>query len=1233
MRRSLLALTIFSTLLTAAPADRITRPVDARRVRALAGGVHRLAQAAFDRGAVPGSARLDHIVLMTKMSPAQQSELDRLLADQQNPSSAGYHKWLTPEEYGARFGLSASDHSKVVAWLTAEGFQVKESARARNFVVFGGTAAQVERTLRTPLHRYEVEGEMHVANAATPSIPEALAEVVEGFIGLDDFRLQPDHKAIEPDFTSGGSHYLAPEDFATIYNLAPLYKAGLDGTGQSIAVVGQSAVLLSDIRAFRTRFNLPANDPRMVPYSTTDPGLLGGGAQEEGNLDLEWAGAIAPKATLYYGYGPSAFNAFLFAVSANVAPVISISYGGCEVDYRPSFYRSIGQQANAQGITVLASSGDAGATGCDRQGSAIATRGRMGHFPTVLPELTSVGGTQLVEGRGNYWGSANSANGGSAQSYIPEAAWNETSVAIGLLSGGGGASQLHAQPVWQTGPGVARGGMRQYPDVSFTAAVHDGYLIVYNGALLVAGGTSASTPAMAGLVALLNQHQVSKGFQSQPGLGNINPQLYRLAQAAPAAFHDTIEGDNIMPCAQGTPDCLTGTIGERAAAGYDMATGLGSLDADEFVKNWNLASKPVSVNLVVSSTRVTVNDVVYATAVVNGAGGSPTGRVEFSLGGVPLGSAELVTRPGQGQAADISFPVYQLGGTGSIVLTAQYSGDAAFNAGGATRSLTVTAPSGAAAITVSYPNTVWPSFPDAEGPGWQTRITLRDVGNVGSIVTLFRIDGEDQPLAKYFPSTAIPANGSVLVDVMFRKQATPMLRKFQFFGVDAGGRAWSREVEVNYLGATSSYGFWLTATPLTVNRTADPSCQWPVQVNVEALDGRENMLNGLWVGADFRTDLAAVFGTDRLAAWGSLQGTVCFNGITPPASGHIQVNGADGYISEVLVSFAGAPPAPAKLTPTPATVTLASPGKTEASIELSTPDKAQQWSVAVYPLSRMAGWLTVTPRSGTGSGKITLSASGAGYGPGAYRATVVIQSPTGSPQTVTVPVMFVLGAAGAEMTITAVGNPASGAPVGAPGGLLAIFGTGLARTTEISVPSAIPPTLAGVSAAVNGIAAPVLYVSTGQVNIQIPFEVGAGPAVVGLKNESGVAGAQFQIAPGAPGIFADADGALSPQKEIKAGAVSTLFLTGGGEVSLSMPTGFVTSPTSQVAAGPKPLLPLSLTIGGVPAFVQTAAVAPGQVGVLQVNFVAAAETPEGEQPVVVTVAGAASKPVMVVVTK
>ncbi len=264
----------------------------------------------------------------------------------------------------------------------------------------------------------------------------------------------------------------------------------------------------------------------------------------------------------------------------NVAPVVSASYSTCEVNAPPAAYRALGQQANVQGITLLAASGDAGAAGCDSQGSEpLATRGESVNFPAVMPEVTGVGGTMFVEGTGTYWATTNSANLGSALSYIPEATWNESGTS-GLAASGGGTSQLYSQPGWQTGFGPANLA-RYVPDISLSAAGHDAYLVYYQGANVAVGGTSCGTPSMAAIVALLNHYQVSKGFQKTPGLGNINPQLYRLSQSAPTAFHDITTGTNAVPCAQGSPDCTSGTIGYPAVAGYDMATGLGSIDADE----------------------------------------------------------------------------------------------------------------------------------------------------------------------------------------------------------------------------------------------------------------------------------------------------------------------------------------------------------------------------------------------------------------------------------------------------------------------------------------------------------------------------------------------------------------------------------------------------------------------------------------------------------------------------
>jgi subtilase family serine protease len=469
---------------SAAPPNRITNRIDASRTRAIAGSVHRLAQSQFDRGAVDPQTRMNDLVLMIKPSRAQQAGIDQLLADQQNPSSAQFHKWLTPAEFGNRFGLSSGDHSKIVAWLTGEGFTVKQSSRALNWIAFSGSAAQVSQSLHTEIHRFQVDGETHFANTTDVTVPEALADVVGGFTGLHDFRLKSFARPVSPDYNSGSSHFLAPSDFGVIYDLNPLYQAGLNGTGQSIAIVGDSDVLLTDIRAFRTRFKLPANDPITFVFGD-DPGI--NGDQIEGNLDLEWAGAIAPNATIYYIVASDVFNAVVSAVDLNAAPVISISYGACEVDFAAPYYRSVALQANAQGITLLNSSGDAGAAGCDRQDSEpLATRGLSVGFPAVLPEVTGVGGTEFVEGTGTYWASSNAANLGSALSYIPEMAWNESGTS-GLGASGGGASLLFSRPLWQWGAGIPSDTARHVPDIALSAAGHDGYEIIYESATMIKG--------------------------------------------------------------------------------------------------------------------------------------------------------------------------------------------------------------------------------------------------------------------------------------------------------------------------------------------------------------------------------------------------------------------------------------------------------------------------------------------------------------------------------------------------------------------------------------------------------------------------------------------------------------------------------------------------------------------------------------------------------------------------
>ncbi len=261
--------------------------------------------------------------------------------------------------------------------------------------------------------------------------------------------------------------------------------------------------------------------------------------------------------------------------------------------------QSQAQQANAQGITWLNASGDFGAADCEDGSGPVAQTGLAVDSPASTPEITAVGGTSLQGSPGGkYWATTNNGNSASALSYIPEVVWNDTLIEGTLASSGGGNSAIFPKPAWQEGAGVTSGSFRQVPDLALNASgVAAPYVIYSQGKVHYVGGTSAGTPAMAGIVAILNQYLTASGLQQEAGVGNINPALYRLAQNNPGVFHDVTAGSNAQPCAGGSPDCTNGTQGFNAGPGYDRATGLGSVDANAFVNAW--ASSPATVSSVV----------------------------------------------------------------------------------------------------------------------------------------------------------------------------------------------------------------------------------------------------------------------------------------------------------------------------------------------------------------------------------------------------------------------------------------------------------------------------------------------------------------------------------------------------------------------------------------------------------------------------------------------------------
>jgi uncharacterized protein (TIGR03437 family) len=1227
--------------LQGAPKSRITRAVDLNRVQALSGNVHRLAQVQADRGAVDPAMPMNFMMVTFKPSAEQQADLDQLLADQINPSSRQYHKWLTPDEYANRFGVSQADRAKVRAWLTSQGLSVDRESRSGNWIAFSGTAQKVSKALHTEIHYFDALGTRHYANTVAPSVPEALSDVITSFIGLHDFRpysmvrrsdADPGAPATggAPNYNSGSNHYLAPEDWSTIYNLAPLYNAGIDGTGQTIVVVGESDPVLSDVTAFRTRFNLPANTPKTLFYGGTDPGV-DANLLLEANLDMEWAGAVAPKATIYYVYGQNAYLAAVTAIELNLGQVLNISFGSCEADAADPGFRSFFQQANAQGITVVSSSGDTAAAGCDLFNEEfVAAHGPNVSLPNAFPEVTSVGGTTFTEGSGNYWATSNSKNGGSALSYIPEAAWNEAGPGA-ILGTGGGASQFYPRPSWQQGPGLPNDNIRYVPDVSFSAALHDAYLIQYQGSLIAVFGTSAAAPSFGGLVALLNHYQISKGFQTALGQGNINPQLYRLARDRGFVFHDTTAGDNIVPCILATPGCAGGSFGFKTQAGYDPVTGLGSVDGSALVTEWHNDTVNSSLKLTLDNATQNINGNVTATATVTGAGTAvPTGTVAFTLGGYPLGTVQLSA--GAAPTASLTFPVYVLGTTGSTSVSATYSGDFTFSGSGATTRLRITAPTAAAGIAVNAPTSAEANPENAQGPSWETDFSLTEVAGVQALVTGFSIDGVAQPLAKYFPAPAIPQLGTLNVSVVFFNLPAPVTKKFTITGTDFLGNNWTREFLVAYLPLGAGSDFLMTAAPLTAvqNPSADPSCEWPVQVVLTDIGGALRFITTFTVGGiDYTSQAAAIFGTPRLDPYATLRGTVCFGGITPPASQPIYINTSDGAFNEITVNFIAAPPTPLKLTPSPASLSLAAsdPSKSASvTLSLDVSDKTQPWNILVTPNNTTGSWLSVTPSSGIGPAKITVTASGKGLGTGAFGGTLIIQSPNAS-AAVTVPVMFVLGDSSSGIAISSVANPGSHLAEVSPGGLLEIYGSKLANSTAVQslgTNNYLPYKADGATVTVNGRPAFFTYISPGQLNIQVPYEIGAGPAVIGVNNNGQIAGIQVQVTPASPGIISDASGAVLPTSTVKQGGTTTLYFTGAGDVNPLIISGAAQPSTTPVSSLAVPQLPVSVTVGGQPAFIQFVGIPRLAVGVVQVNFSVSTNTPVGAQPVVVTVNGVAS---------
>lgn len=648
----------------------------------LAGGVHPLIRFGVDQGAVQDSFQMDHILLQLQRTPAEEAALDRLLTEMQDPASPNYHRWLTAEELGA-YGASQQNIDAVVQWLSSHGLQINSVHKNGLTVDFSGNAGQIRETFQTEIHHYLINGRTQVANATNPAVPAAIAPMVSGIVSMNSFLPKPAvvHPKKSFSFPLGqfGEQYdEAPGDFATIYNVSPLYKGKtpITGKGETVVVLEATDVHPKDIATFRTAFGLSKYAGKFSQIhpgpGCTDPGV--NGAEGEAALDSEWAGVAAPDANVVLAScadSATNFGPFIAAQNLLDAPkppsIMSLSYLSCEPANGPAgnaYIASLWQQAALEGVSVFVAAGDNGSAGCDdfnTEGWAIS--GTAANALSSTPYNVATGGTDFLDTAENtnamYWAATNTANGTSALSYIPEMPWNDSCASsvlyqyfaapdpitfcnsfigqnwLDIIAASGAPSIVYKKPYWQKNvSGVPYDGARDLPDISLFAA--NG---LWSHAILFcmsdkaqggtpcdytnpndtfansAGGTSFTAPQFAGIQALINQ----KAGAAQ---GNPNPIYYTLARAeygpggavrantcnslqgadtpSSCLFHDVTVGNNDVPC-YGLNSCYGSTATTYgvlstsktalkpafpAHAGWDFATGLGSINVANVVNAW-----------------------------------------------------------------------------------------------------------------------------------------------------------------------------------------------------------------------------------------------------------------------------------------------------------------------------------------------------------------------------------------------------------------------------------------------------------------------------------------------------------------------------------------------------------------------------------------------------------------------------------------------------------------------
>jgi uncharacterized protein YceK len=849
-------------------------------------------------GAAPSQMRLDRVILLLEPSMAQRQALSAKIADQQNSASPAYRHWLTAEAFAKAYSNSSADIDAVCAWLRSQGFQVAALPAGRGWIEFSGTVAQVEQAFDTQVDSVAAGGETRAELAGPVSVPAALKPVIHGLVSLDGALSAPAVTATQAISTSAAelaaetslscAQALPPQLMARLLQLDALHAAGVTGKSETIAIAGRSDVRSQDIAAFRAAFSLPPS-PLAVAADGPDPGY-NASDQAEATMAATWAGAAAPGAQIVLV--PAATTNATDGVDLSLAAIVdqalahtvAVGYSACEPalsEAHQAFYAALYQQAAAEGIAVIAAAGDSGPAACQAAGSE--PRVSTGYAVNALaatPWNTAVG----VAGFGEAGPSA------------ALAAWSQIDAADAAYAGGGGASSIYLAPAWQPQGSTESAGLdaesdaantmeelksagltpgyRLLPDVALPAALDSGVnrglafclsdaaatgsAATAGGCTLVrAGGSSAAAAILAGIGALVAQKYGAQG--------NLAPDLYALSRSAASAsiFTDVAKGSAQLECVAGSTGCdADGRIGFAAAAGYDMATGLGSVNAQALVEKWPrpqaTGTQPVTITL--SMTPITANNyynpsasVTFSGSVVDPTlGGLPTGTLTFinASTGASLAGASTGTLDSNGNVSVTLLLTNVFTTQGTYQVSAVYSGDS-FYAGPTTASqqLSLTTQKSSMALTVT-PSSIAPEAGATMSVTVTLAVAASSVAPAGTAsptgqITLNLAGG---PNAETYTAQAATASG--VTTATFSAVTVPGVGQFTLQASYAGdtnyAAATSPSVTITVaqgtttttLAVTGSATLGVLDTPYTLTATITPSGTTPAPTGtVKFYDG------------------------------------------------------------------------------------------------------------------------------------------------------------------------------------------------------------------------------------------------------------------------------------------------------------------------------------------------------------------------------------------------------------